>query len=553
MKKSFLLDKRLYISIVTLIIAIFLLFFHLGEYALWDDEATTAMFGQTIWQTGDAYAKIGHNLIAYRSGYELVNFKNRYMPPLQFYLAAPFAGLYPGSSFAARFPFALCGILTITLILYWLYKSGASSTTWLLTCSGLLCNVSFMLFFRQCRYYGPTIFLSTLIVYLYVNRDNRKRTLISLSICMFFLLSSNYLSYFALLIGLTIDYFIFCRKKMPFTARQAFLFFLPQLVLGWLLLSKYNLSFISNVLQYPIELWVLDRINIVFWFLRDINSFEFGSGIFIAIAPFLYFRKKNINLIRVPIAILVYIIVIAILSPKPFYGVGDPTYFYLHNNAEIRYISPLIPLCIFVSVIVIKTLACPKKPLILLLALLAFSTNTFQKILLLNARNYSNMSKYEYLVQYRSTIFEYVKELLSTNKSTYRLTSNWINKNISEKETIWVEPGFACYPLMYHAPKALYAWQLEKRIPKYSQLPDIHFKGKIAPNYIISFGPYDKTVKTKIEELSSKGYTYKKIEQINVYWYDLTRPELFLHSFGNIVEFNPESEAVYIYKNLEKS
>ena len=549
-QNSLLLDKRLSLSVGTLLIAIFLLFNNLGEYALWDDEATTAMFGQTIWNTGDTAAKLGHNLIAYKSGYELVDLKNRYMPPLQFYLAAPFVGLNPGSAFAARFPFALCGILTIALILYWLYKSEASYTTWLLTCVGLLCNVSFMLFFRQCRYYAPAIFLSTFIVYLYINRDSHKRTYILLSICIFFLLCTNYLSYFALLIGLIIDYFVFSRKKHPLTVRQASLIFFPQLVLGWLLLSKYTLCFTSNVLQYPVNLWIQDRVNIIFWFFRDINSCEFGSGLLIALAPFLYFQKKNINLIRCPVAILVYIIAISILSPKPFYGFGVPTYFYEYNIAEIRYIAPLIPLCIFITVITIEALASSKKLFILLLAILAFSTNIFQKALLLNAPIYSRWSKYRTLVTSRSTIFEYLKELIFPNKSAYRLTSDWINKNINEKDTVWVEPDFACYPLMYHAPKALYAWQLNEKVPKYSELADIHFFGKIAPDYIISFGPHDSSAKIKMKELAAQGVVYKKIDQLNVYWYDLTRPELLWHSFSNINEISGEDEAVYIYKNI---
>ena len=110
------------IAIVVIIASSFFIFYNLGNYALWDDEATTAMFAQSVWDTGDTYAMRDHNIIAYNSGIELRNFRNRYMPPLQFYLAAPFVGIAPGSALAARLPFAICGLLTILLMLTWLWR-----------------------------------------------------------------------------------------------------------------------------------------------------------------------------------------------------------------------------------------------------------------------------------------------------------------------------------------------------------------------------------------------------------------------------------------------
>jgi len=551
MEKSLFSDKRLYISIATILIAAFLLFFNLGKYALWDDEADTALFAQSVWSTGDTYAMLDHNLIAHTSGQELRGFYNRYIPPLGFYIAAPFVGLNPGSVFAARFPFALLGLLTITLILLFLYKSGSSHTTWLLTCAGILCNVSFMLFFRQCRYYAPAIFFSTFIVYLYVHRNNQKIAYILSSILLFLLLCSHYLAYFALLGGLFVDYFVFERKKRPLTFSQSSIVFFPQLILGGLLLSIYNLSFINNSFDYTFGSWIIYKATIAFWNLRDLNNCEIGSILLIILAPFLYYRKKNINLVRCPLAILVYIIVTSVFSPIPIFGNGSSRIFTVHGFAEIRYIAPLIPLCIFIAVITIETLAGSKKLIILLLAILTFSTNILNKALMLKTYNNAKWGSPIAKTPIRSTILEFVKELTSMNKSTYRTTADWINTNVKNKETIWVEPGFASYPLMYHAPKALYAWQLKEKIPQNANLPDIHFVGKISPDYIIAFGPFRKDVGEKMEELAMQGDLYEKIEQIDLYWYDLIRPELFWHSFRNITNFNLEEEAVYIYKKLK--
>lgn len=548
MKKSIFLDKRLYISIVAILIASFLLFFHLGKYAFWDDEADTALFAQSVWRTGDTYAMLDHNLIAHTSGQELRGLYNRYIPPLGFYIAAPFVGLNPGSAFAARFPFAFFGLLTITLILHWLYKSRASHTTWLLTCAGILCNVSFMLFFRQCRYYAPAIFFSTFIVYLYAHRNDQKTAYILSSILLLLLLCSHYLAYFALLGGLIVDYFVFERNKRPLTFSQSFIVFLPQMLCGGLLLSIYNLSFINNSFNYTIGYWIQSKAAIVFWNMRDLNNCEMGSMLLIILAPLLYHHKKNVNLVRCPLAILVYIIVIAIFSPMPIFGSSPSKVFDFHGFAEIRYIAPLIPLCIFVAVTTIETLAGSKKIVILFLAILTFNTNILNKALLLKTHNYAQWSSPIAETPVRSTILEFTKELISPNKSTYRATANWINTNLKNNETVWVEPSFANYPLMYHAPKALYAWQLKDRTPQNANLPDIHFVGKISPDYIIAFGPFHTYVKEKTEELAMKGDFYEKIEQLDTYWYDLIRPELFWHSFRNITNFNPEEESIYIYK-----
>ena len=79
-------DKKFKILIILIVssISIFFLFFRLGHYALWDDEAICTLFGKSLWLTGDTNAVLGHNLIAFNFGTELTNLKMRYIPPLQF-------------------------------------------------------------------------------------------------------------------------------------------------------------------------------------------------------------------------------------------------------------------------------------------------------------------------------------------------------------------------------------------------------------------------------------------------------------------------------------
>src|SRR2546430_1100303 len=102
--------------------AILLLFARLGHYALWDDEAGTALSAIGIWRTGDTTALLDHNLVAYESGKDLRNLRERLMPPLPAYLAAPFIGLLGANSWAARLPFALCGAACVAVMLWWMLE-----------------------------------------------------------------------------------------------------------------------------------------------------------------------------------------------------------------------------------------------------------------------------------------------------------------------------------------------------------------------------------------------------------------------------------------------
>src|SRR5580698_2298663 len=100
--------------------SILLLFARLGHYALWDDEAITAMTARAVWQTGDTSVRVDdHNLLVYRNGLLVRDFKDRYTPPLQFYLIAPFIGLLGDSNFVCRLPMAICGLITVGIIVSW--------------------------------------------------------------------------------------------------------------------------------------------------------------------------------------------------------------------------------------------------------------------------------------------------------------------------------------------------------------------------------------------------------------------------------------------------
>ena len=64
----------------------------------------------------------------------------------------------------------------------------------------------------------------------------------------------------------------------------------------------------------------------------------------------------------------------------------------------------------------------------------------------------------------------------------------------------------------------------------------------------IAFGIHIKQGNGIVKEWKTKNIQYDLFEQLNVYWYDLSRPELFWHSFREIKNYSRDSEAIYIFK-----
>jgi len=532
---------KVLITVVVIGVSSFFLFYHLGYYALWDDEADTALFAQSVWRTGDTSAMLDHNLIAHTYGQELKGLRNRYIPPLAFYLAAPFIGLSweQGSAFAARLPFAICGLLTVAMMLFWLWRSGASVSMWLLTATGILGNVSLMLYSRQCRYYAPAILLTTVLAFLYVYRDGCKRTLFMMAFVLFLLFASHYMAYVAVLVCLTVDYFFWGRKVRPFRYSELTMIVMSQIVFGGLLISVYSLLGNKVVSGYAPGLWLKDKANLFFWNLRDLNACEMGVGIFLFIAPLFYLLKRDQRLIRIPLAVFIYVFIVVLLSPEPLRG---------FNLVNVRYLAPVIPFCIFIAVLSIQALTYRQKWLAVPLAILAFGTNVLHGGPLTGKDPINYFGRPVAERSFRSTVAEFVGELISPQPSAYRATANWINQNLKDKETVWIVPTYMTYPLMYHAPKVTYAWQLRKESEQFSALPDIHFEGRVPPEYVITFGPRTGDHGgASLDRLQEKGFHYTPVEQLDIYWYDLIRPELFWHSFREIKNYSPE-EIINIFK-----
>jgi 4-amino-4-deoxy-L-arabinose transferase-like glycosyltransferase len=516
-----------------------LLFWNLGVYALWDDEANTALFASNVWKTGDTTAWDGTNIIAFRGGLELTGIKNRAYPPLQYFYAAPFVGLFGHNAWAARLPFALAALAGFTLWGYWLYQARASRLTIALTGFFVLGNVSLFLYSRQSRYYPLAWGLGVALAYLYLRRHQSARNRWLFCLGSVALLSCHYLAYGAAMVCLLVDYLAFEIWRKNDTWKQRAIFCGSQL-LGLLVIVGIFYPFGRKVTEYVPVSWWADKLRLFVWNLRDLDSCEYlwlpivGLGLVVGVV------RRDQWLVRAVLALIVYAFMASVLSPQP---VGWDTV------ADIRYMSTTIPLGIFISARAVmlgfrldRPRVAAAVPAFALAALLSFST--------LAHSFWQNLIHAPTPIERRSTFWVWLQELVSPQRSAFADASAWLNANLSPGAMAFVLPDFALYPLMFHAPGLKYMWQFgEDQRAAYPMLPPHHFRFLGVPEAIVAFGAA-RQARGLANQLGRRhGVAYVET-RLAVFGPDRTRPELFWRTFITVPPDDSLGEGTFIFRRV---
>ena len=135
-------------------IAAALIFTNLGSGYLWADEGDTAVLAQNILKFGVPQAWDGKTFMDSDFGARVnANLVMVSSPWLQYYITAASFALFGENTFAARFPFALAGWLTILFVYRLVWTTTADRRAALCGSILLMCSVQFLLFCRESRYY----------------------------------------------------------------------------------------------------------------------------------------------------------------------------------------------------------------------------------------------------------------------------------------------------------------------------------------------------------------------------------------------------------------
>ena len=518
--------------VLVALIAAFFLFHNLGTYALWDDEANTGIVAQGVWATGDTLAQVGDNLSAWGDGLNLTGRYERSQPPLQFYLCAPFVGLLGPTALAARLPFALIGLGTVIALLLWARKA-ASSFEYAAWCVALLGSVSFFLYCRQARYYAPALAftLGACWAYWSLLRGRGRRRELILGLMLAGVLISNYLCCAALMLSLFADYMLWGRTCKRLSLRSLAALALPLLIVGlpvlwiWYPLGRYA----SDALDPSEQGAWLRKARYCWWFFRDASVSQLVSGVLLVACPWLFRLQRNTWHLRVPCAIGVYLLANALLAPQ---GGWD--------FAAIRYAMPVVLGGLALTVLVSGAVYARSHAAGVAVLLLASLTN----VLYLDWVGGWLIGPVPKLMP---ALF--IGELLHPQEEPYTPVAQWVRENVAPGALVVVGPTYARYPLMYHAPQAVYGWQLspETAEKRFAGVDPRQIRGSVAPDYMVCFGPGFAILKAEMSRRLIPGLAYTPVAAIDRYSIEEYRPEIYMRRFGKPPPYPPQFQ-ILIFK-----
>jgi len=499
----------------------------LGQYSLWDDESYTALSGKGIIRTADTSAVIDHNVVALHNGLVLRSLKDRSTAPLSAILAAVGMFFFGENSFGARIVFSILGIVFFALAYFGSVSIAKDHIFPLLFIIFLLGNTALILFFRQARYYSPGIFFISLIALLNAGSHLSRRNL-WLSACVWLLLFlTNQLWALAAAVCLVADLCIWQRKALRSKVYDIIWPLVVVLCAVTLIACIWN-PFLTSYGRHLSNNTLFERAQLVLWNFRDFNSSELGSLLFLTLGLVFGILTKDKIILRLLIVLLLFFTTIAAFSPQLVSST---------NVADVRYLSPMIPFAAGVTARVITKVFLGQPMLIFSVSFLLSFTTLYQGA--------------PFLTQLRSTPLLFIKEMLSPPNEPYGVATEWLRSKNIGSQSIFVIPGYMTYPLMFHYPKAIYAWQLlpqQKNDSQFKNLPDIHFKGLVPPDFIVVFGPSVEQIRQLMAQWSLQGLRYQEVTRLMTFWKDLYRPELFWRTFKPIENFDPNTEAIYIFQ-----
>jgi hypothetical protein len=180
--------------------AFVLLFYGLDRHLLWGDEAETATLAKNVLRFGVPKTFDGVNRITlFGAGVDAsVHDTWTWSPWLQEYLAAASFLVFGSTTWAARAPSAFFGWLALPLLAFTAYRIYRDHRISVAAVLVLGTSEVFLLHARQCRYYGPAVFLEILFILgIYQLQSGSRAGLWNTAIAMILLFYANYILAFA--------------------------------------------------------------------------------------------------------------------------------------------------------------------------------------------------------------------------------------------------------------------------------------------------------------------------------------------------------------------
>jgi hypothetical protein len=510
---------------------------------MWDDEASVVWFANNYNKYGEIIGYDGANIFSYRNG-QLINNDLVYNnPPLDIYFTAYIIRFFGEDDFTVRFSFAITGIIGLIFFLLCIKIITGKDKNWFVYSSVLLLlSVNYLLIEGNSRYYSLNFLFGSISLWAtlklaYANRPNLLYS-IGFVVIQLFTIYILFLShYLAALCWWVMCFIILLQyKKVKLSFKDGF---------SWVAIALNFILFII-VAKYFLDHQVLNRpdmsnddglalkyFKLLGWLFNDLNRSNIIPlwSILLFLYLFIFKRKwLSQDFKRMVGFSLVFIGLSYLLNPQ---STSKSTCF------DLRYIYIIIPILYMWIGYLLKLLH--EKFSIgkwLALSLVLIYVNT-------TALCYIPVS-----TPLRWLLPNFVMERLNPYPTAYSEAISYINRNFKKRTKILTLPGYHnTVFLRYVGDKIEITNTLDQNTPLSKNVVDslgmnCLYIGNCKPEYIFQFGTNDK-----LDPYPYKANDYKYIDTIPIYAFgiDITRPELFWHSFGPKKNFDLKTEALYIY------
>ncbi|MBL7710914.1 MAG: hypothetical protein JNL13_00545 [Chitinophagaceae bacterium] len=509
---------------------------------MWDDEASVVWFAKNYNKYGAIVGYDGSNIFSYRNG-QLINEQLEYNnPPLDIYYTAFILRHFGDSDTVLRLAFTVWGIAALFLFLCCLRLIAGKDRLWFLYSAVLLLlSVNYLMIETNTRYYSFNFFFAALSLWATVKMTekpsglSRKTAFLFLQLAaLYFLFLSHYLA--AVCWWLMCFYMLYRKEIVDIRFRERF---------TWVALAL-NLLLSALLLQYLLAHQSLNRpdmdstdsilvkyAKLTEWLVMDLHNINLVPLWTIPVFLYLFlFRKRLLSaeFRMICASSLVFLLAMLLLNPQSSSG---------SLSFDIRYLYVIIPLLSFWIGYLLKLLheGVKNGPVLAIFSLLLFvNTSLFSAIPSGGGP--------------RVLLPNLVKEKLYPFPTAYTAALAYINTHFKERKRILTLPGYHNTVFLRYVPDKIEitntldtASPLSRRLTDSLGMPCLRI-GACKPEYVFQFGNTEPMT----------GYPFKPgdfafVDTLPVYaqGLDLTRPELYWHSFGPKKVTDTAVEALYIY------
>ncbi|MDD5348592.1 MAG: hypothetical protein PHQ12_00145, partial [Chthoniobacteraceae bacterium] len=267
------------------------------------------------------------------------------------------------------------------------------------------------------------------------------------------------------------------------------------------------------------------------WHSRDMNQSEMIVGVPLLLTPWAAFTARTPWLKRGLFAFLLYVVAQTAISTQTIATTVV---------SDVRFFCALLPLIIALEAFTLVEVAARfgrARWVAVPVALAVFWTNFFQ----------GGMFFQQGL---RATPLTFARELADPPADPYTAAAAWINTHVPDGASIWVTPNAMIMPLVFHAPRAVYGWQLPRPpLGQFASVPPIFFEKTVPPDYVVAFGPDVNVAMQVLNEFD--GVSYEPVALLDVYYRDLYRPEILWRCFEAVRNFDPHRDGVFVLKRID--